>query len=336
MPVWWKRPSKVYGQPSPANAQPDNGILGQPKPDIAPTTQIAQGDQNQAPRDNDPLVPPKPHRLHSQRAAAMEAMGLPDLAPPSPNPIHVPALAILVDETQADIARDIAAIAQEVAAIPQPKPPKPPKAPKPPQTLASRLDAIQEDMEVRKAQITADLETERYAADMNRQAEINGALAPQAAQHIPPEKADLEQILEMMSRGYLQIECARYMHVAPIKLLEYMRGTPERLARTQEAKRLGAQACDAKAMEMLRTAPKDDGGKARNIAAFLQWRARMLSPDYVDTSKVKVEGGLAITHMEPERAPITDLIGEALKPFTPAPRLIDVDDSPDLTNPVCP
>ena len=315
MPSWWKRPNKVYDQPSPANAQPDNGILGQPKP----PPQIAQGDQKPAPHDNNPLEEPKPHRLHAARADAMDAMGLPDLAPPPPRPINVPSLAR--EETPEDIQRDIDSLTKEALAPPKPTKTKAPKA-----TLANRMDAIAEDMEVRKAQISADLETERYAAELNRQAEINGALAPQTSQHITPKHLDMEKVYEMMSRGYLQIECARYFHVAPISLFDYMRAEPKRHARTMEAQRLGAQACDAKAMELLRTASKDDGGKARNIAAFLQWRARMLSPEYQDKSRLSVDANVTVTHMEPERAPITDLIAEALKPFEPAPRMIEVEE----------
>lgn len=241
----------------------------------------------------------------------MAALGLPDIAPPPP----------FKPQTSHAIQPNVPQETSKTIAKPRQDQPAP-------DTLAKRLEGVETNLEVTKAQMLADMEADRFAATLNQAAEINAALAPQRSYEGRPEDHSDDEIVQLLERGYLPIEIARMWNASPSVLIKYMKAEPARFARVTEARIAGGQAADAKAMEILRTATPETAYKARAIAAFLQWRASRLSPEYVDQSRVKVDANVTVTHVEPERAPITDLIAEALKPFTPPPRMIDVDAEP--------
>ena len=282
----WTKQKRDKSRPSPAHLQPENGILGKPKPaesiaqsDAPPPPRTRAEQSNARKRANaqqvnyTPTLKPErtkdtPNRLHSARTEAMQALALPDIAPP---PSVTPAP--MTPEQQA---------------------------------------------------VLASLNLDSFAASLNQNGEITAALAPQAKINGKISDHTDDELFELISRGYLQIEIARMWGVQPMALSEYIRGEPTRSARMLRAKDNAAQACDAKAMEVLRTARPEDAYKARAISSYLQWRASRMSPDYQDASRVKVEGGMTIQHEVPERAPITDLISEALKPFST--KIIDVSD----------
>jgi hypothetical protein len=113
--------------------------------------------------------------------------------------------------------------------------------------------------------------------------------------------------------------------VGPITLFGYIRATPERLAAVLEARAIAGQAWDAKAMEVLRLATPETANKARAIAAYLQWRASKLSPEYLDKTRLSVDGSVTIVHEAPDRPAIHDLIGQALAAVTPAPRMTEIE-----------
>lgn len=280
-----KKPDHLNLEPNPANLQPENGILGQPKPQSSAQSD-AQNPQTRREKSNarklanaetvnyKPKLKPAdngtPNRLHSHRKEAMQALALPDIAPP-------PSL------------------------IPQ----------------------ATEDMTEEQRAVLQALNLDSFAASINQNGEINAALAPQARTNGKINDHTDDELFELISRGYLQIEIARMWGVSPVAMSDYIRNSPQRSARMLRAKDNAAQACDAKAMEVLRTARPGEAYKARAISSYLQWRASRMSPDYQDASRVKVEGALVIQHETPDRAPITDLIAEALKPFST--KITDID-----------
>lgn len=251
-----------------------------------PQASIAQSDESNLPPVTLLEQATRPHRLHAERADAFQAMGLPDIAPPIP---------------------------------------KPSRTLKSRQALADRLDALNDDQAVMRAQIQADMQMDAYAASLNQAGEINGALAPQRSYAGKCEDHDDDEYIRLLEIGYLPIEIARSFSIEPTRLIRYLR-EPQRLARALDARESAGHAYDAKALQVIRTAAPGQEAKARAIAAHLQWRASKLAPQYQDKQRLTVDGGLTITHEAPDRPAIVDMVSEALREVTPKPRVIDVDE----------
>jgi hypothetical protein len=290
--VWFtKKPAHRELNPPVASTQEHNNT--------EPGESIAQSDVIQTPAE-----PPKKHKMHEHRSDALEALGLHDLAPPPGNAI-----------------------------ITNPGTPhgRPPKAPQLPQAtpehdaLQKRINDVAQDEAVTKERIKADIRLSQFTASLNQSSEINAALAPQRSYDGKCDQLNEDEVIRMLERGYLQIEIARHFNIAPVTLLDWIKSTPERFARSLTARESAGQACDAKAMEVLSLCTPETAYKARAIASYLQWRARMFSPEYQDKQRLTVDGGLTIQHETPDRPAITDLIGQALAVVTPAPRMTDVE-----------
>lgn len=292
MPWFTKKPAHAELNPPIASTQEHNNI---PPEDES----IAQSDVIAAPPQ------PAKHKLHEARDGALEALGLPDIAPPPGN-----------------------------ALIQNPKG-APPKAPPAPtidngdEALTKSLKSVAHDLAVNKARISADIDLEQFTSALNQNAEINAALAPQATTTGKCADHTDDELIELLSRGYLQIEVARFWGVPAITLFDWIKASPERYARALQAREAAGQACDAKAMEVLRLCTPETAYKARAIASYLQWRARMFSPEYQDKQRLTVDGGLTIQHETPDRPAITDLVSAALESVTPKPRMIDVEPASD-------
>jgi hypothetical protein len=310
--VWFtKKPAHRENNPPIAATQEHNNQTDLDK--------VAQGDRIPAANTTETLhkaEPAKPspeqperHKMHSFRAEAMQFLGLPDIAPP-------PGDAIIVNKAGK-------------AGRPPAVPPLPKATQTPNDKLQKSLDEVAHDLAVSKARVNADIDLDNYTSTLNQNSEINAALAPQKRHDGKCADHSDDELIDLLSRGYLQIEVARLWNVPPVTLFDWIKASPERFARALKAKEAAGQACDAKAMEVLRTCTPETAYKARAIAAYLQWRASKLSPDYQDKQRLTVDGGLTIQHETPDRPAITDLIGQALAAVTPAPRMIDVEPSPD-------
>jgi hypothetical protein len=311
---WWhKRKAHAELNPPVAVTQEHNNVEPDPHtvppPELATTETLAQAVMHPTTLLAQATAPT--HRLHSVREEAFAAMGLPDIAPPPGKGIitHIDA--------------------------PHGRTPKPPPLPKPEPTTTPSLNAQLTDIEnsvtLANARLSAELRIEQQAAALNQSAQINLALAPQRSYTGKCADLDENEVIQMLERGYLKIEIARHFNIAPSTLLDYLNGDPARLARTQAAVEIAGEAWDAKAAEILRTAPPGGEAKARSIAAFLQWRSEAKTFGYKRKQGLEVSGGLTIHHETPERPPITDLIGEALKAFEPPRRLTDIED-PDTNS----
>lgn len=285
--VWFTKKPAHQAPPPPVAATQEHNNL-------SPGESIAQGEAIPA--------QPKRHEIHKARADAFEALGIPDIAPPPGNGII----------THPD--------------TPHGRPMKPPPLPKPEtQTLQTRINAIADDEALTLARMQSDMRIEQHAASLNQNAEINLALAPQVSYARAADTLNEDEVIQMLERGYLQIEIARYFNVSPTAFRRYLSAPPARFARAQEASEIAGEAWDAKAAEVLRTAQPGSENKARSIAAFLQWRAEAKTQGYKRKQGLEVSGGLTIQHEAPERPAITDMISEALRSVTPPPKQIDID-----------
>lgn len=300
MPWFTKKPAHAELNPPIASTQEHNNI--------PPDESIAQSDVIAAP------TKPERHKMHAMRSDALEALGLPDLAPPPGN-------AVITGTSHT--TRNKQPTTPPV--IPQGEHDTSPA----PYALQKRIDDVAQDEAVTKARIEADLRIGHFTSALNQQAEINAALSPQRSYDGNCADHSDDELIELLSRGYLQIEVARYWRVAPVTLFDWIKASPERRARALQARESAGQACDAKAMEVLTLCTPETAYKARAIASYLQWRASKLSPEYQDNQRLTVDGGLTIQHETPDRPAITDLVSAALESVTPKPRMIDVEPASD-------
>jgi hypothetical protein len=230
----------------------------------------------------------KPHRLHSIRKEAMDAVGLPDIAPPHCNPPRV-------------------------------------NAKKMAQSLRERMQALEDDNTLNKHRFELEFDYDAHVARMNRAAEINAALAAQKSRQGSYDDHSEDELIELLERGYLQTEIARMWNVTPSSMIVYINETPERRARALIAKQAGGEAMDAKAYELIVTAPPGQEMKRREMASHIRWRLSKIAPDYQDKQRLTVDGGLTIQHEVPERPAIQDMVQAALQAVTPKPRLTDIE-----------
>lgn len=231
---------------------------------------------------------PKPNTLHAVRAETMEAIGLPDIAPPGSTKPRV-------------------------------------NAKKMAQTLSERMEALEQDNELNKHRFALEYDYDAHVARMNRASEINAALAAQKSTQGSFSDHSDEELMQLLERGYLQTEIARMWNVSPSSMISYINETPERSARALLARQAGGEAMDAKAYELMVTAPPGQEMKRREMAAHIRWRLSKISPQYQDKQRISVDGGLTIVHETPDRPAITDMVQEALRAVTPAPRLIEIE-----------
>ena len=290
--VWFtKKPAHQEFPPPIAATQEHNNAPPEPQAQAS----IAQSDMSdlQAPPATllQQATTPKPHALHAVRAESMDAINLPDIAPPGSTTPRI-----------------------------NPK--------KMAQSLRERMEALEDDNELNKHRFALEYDYDAHVARMNRAAEINAALAAQKSLAGSFSDHTDDELIQLLERGFLQTEVARLWNVSPSSMIQYINETPERSARALLARQAAGEAMDAKAYELIVTAPPGQEMKRREMASHIRWRASKLAPQYQDKQRVSVEGGLTIVHETPDRPAITDMVQEALQAVTPKPRLIEVDDEP--------
>ena len=281
---WWsKRQTKAQTADLPpvSCSQPHNNPPESPADPPSFTQELA----TQAKQRHTEYIGPQNHPLHSVRAEAFQALGIPDLAPPHP-----------LEHT--NVRRNAAATRERLRAERANYTPGPDQHA---QTIPS--------------------------GDENHPAFTVAALPPPPPRNGKLSDHSIDEFVELIERGYLPTEIARLWRVRNEDVWRWTRADENDFARIQAALMVLAEACDSKAYQLLADCKGKTGpevAKAAAMARFLQWRASKYSARYADKSEVVHSGSLTVEHVTPDRAPITDLVAQCLKPFEPPPRLIDV------------
>ena len=281
---WWsKRQTKAQTADLPpvSCSQPHNNPPESPADPPSFTQELAA----QAKQRHTEYIGPQNHQIHSVRAAAFEALGIPDIAPP--HPLQEKAIRQRAAETRARITR---------------------------------------------AEYTPP--ADQHAQTIPGTTPDHPAFTVAALPPPPPLDGNLsehtiDEFIALVERGYIPAEIGRLWRVSHSTLWGWVHADNDSFARINAAFQALAEACDSKAYQLLADCKGKTGpevAKAAAMARFLQWRASKYSARYADKSEVVHSGSLTVEHVTPDRAPITDLVAQCLKPFEPPPRLLDVPD----------